>query len=128
MVYQNTLEYAEHLVLVKGNISNQSTLVRMHQHNILQDSLGGSQTLQKSMQLIEANGSGVIVVIRTPDKSAISRQITQNSQNTLREYGIGAQILLDLGLKQIELLTNSQKSVVGLEGYGLEIVGYRPII
>jgi 3,4-dihydroxy 2-butanone 4-phosphate synthase/GTP cyclohydrolase II len=128
MVYQNTLEYAEHLVLVKGDIAKQPALVRMHQHNILNDSLGGSATLQKSMQAIEANGSGVIVIIRTPDKAAISRQLTENTPNTLREYGIGAQILLDLGLKQIELLTNSKKSVVGLEGYGIEIVGYRPII
>jgi 3,4-dihydroxy 2-butanone 4-phosphate synthase/GTP cyclohydrolase II len=130
-VYCNTLEYAEHIALIKGDISKQPVLVRMHQGNMLLDALGAEKggSLQKSMEIIGKNGSGVIVILRTPDKAAVSRMVSNTPAPTeLREYGIGAQILLDLGVKSMELLTNSKKSLVGLEGYGLEILGFKEII
>ena len=137
LVYVNTVEYAEHLVLVKGKIDpKKPTLVRMHTHNLVYDSLGDIKSgknnlLQKSMQLIGDEGTGVIVIIRSPDKSAVSNYIygQQTGQNNqLREYGIGAQILLDLGVHDITLLSNSAKSPIGLEGYNLKISGYKEIV
>lgn len=135
MVYRNMVEYAEHIVLVKGKINpKKPTLVRMHSHNVLFDSLGdissgNAGVLQKSMQIIEEEGNGVIIIIRSPDKAAVSSLLDANGQKIpqLREYGIGAQILLDLGVRDMILLTNSAKSVIGLDGYGLHIKGTREI-
>lgn len=125
IVYRNNIEYAEHIALVKGDISKQPVLVRMHQHHVLNDSLGAETggNLQKSMELIAKNGSGVIVLLRTPDKSAVSRMVSK-APSELREYGIGAQILLDLGVKEMKLLTSSAKSIIGLEGYDLKVTEY----
>lgn len=132
-VYKNKTEYAEHIVLLKGDInSHNPTLVRMHAHNLMNDSLGGvegSSSLQQSMEIIAKEENGVIVIIRAPNKSMVSDTVSPEraTPTDLREYGIGAQILLDLGIRDMILLTNSQKSVIGLEGYGLEVVGYREI-
>jgi 3,4-dihydroxy 2-butanone 4-phosphate synthase/GTP cyclohydrolase II len=101
----------------------------MHQHNILKDSLGANGgSLQKSMEIIGAEGAGVIVLLRTPDKQAVSRMVGQ-APTELREYGIGAQILLDLGVKEMTLLTStgSAKSIIGLEGYDLKVSAYKKI-
>ena len=72
----------------------------------------------------------MIIIIRSPDKASLSTLLDNNGkqQPELREYGIGAQILLDLGVRDMVLLTNSSKSVVGLEGYGLHITGMREIV
>lgn len=139
-VYTPTVGYAEHLALVKGAIDPATpTLVRMHAHNPLADTLGDLETgktgdLQAAMQQIERAGSGVIVIIREARRSAVSdtlklRKGEQPAEDPhLRDYGIGAQILLDLGIKNMILLSNSpQRSVVGLEGYGLQISGYQAI-
>ena len=135
MVYVNELEYAEHLVLVKGNIdTSKPVLVRMHSYNLLYDSLGDmSQSkrgiLQKSMQMVAEEGQGVIVIIRSPNKASVSNlvQNIQGEHDALREYGIGAQILLDLGIRDMILLSNSNRQIVGLEGYNLHIVEHRHI-
>lgn len=137
VIYQNTLEYAEHIALVKGDITASPVLVRMHAHNLLADVLGDvdeatATPLQEAMRAIDKHGSGVLVLLREPIKTALSDHIkkregkpTQSGQ--LRDYGIGAQILLDLGIKEMTLLSNSEKSVIGLEGYGLKIAGWKPI-
>ena len=135
LVYCNTMEYAEHIALVKGKINpKKPVLVRMHSHNILFDTLWDLDSdkggiLQKSMQMINKEGSGVIIIIRSPEKAALSTLLDNSGkqQPQLREYGIGAQILLDLGVRDMVLLTNSSKSVIGLEGYGLHIKGTREI-
>ncbi len=135
LVYQNTIEYAEHIALVKGTINPKNpVLVRMHSHHLLYDSLGDisggkNGILQKSMQIIDEEGSGIIIIIRSPDKAALSNLLDAQGKQTpqLREYGIGAQILLDLGVRDMVLLTNSAKSVIGLEGYGLHINGTKEI-
>ena len=132
-VYRNKLAYAEHVALVKGKVDpQQPTLVRMHSHNLLYDSLGDISSdrngvLQKSMRLIEKEGKGVIIIIRSPDKAALSSVVKKGTQPQLREYGIGAQILLDLGVHDMILLTNSAKSIIGLEGYNLRVSGTREI-
>jgi 3,4-dihydroxy 2-butanone 4-phosphate synthase/GTP cyclohydrolase II len=138
-VYATTIGYAEHLALVKGTISpDQPTLVRVHAFNLLQDVLGdglGDKTglLHSAMQQIDAAGSGIILIIREPRKRAVSDMLKTRLGHSvkpepLRDYGIGAQILLDLGVRDMVLLTNApQRSIVGLEGYGLTIRGYQPI-
>lgn len=138
IIYASKMEYAEHVVLVKGHIRQDTpTLVRMHALDVLYDVLGdtfegkGSQ-LPPAMQAIEAHGSGVIVLLRPPYRTAVSeRLLSRIHGNTpsfnLRDYGIGAQILVDLGVREMNLLSNSQKQIVGLDGYGLKLAGYQPI-
>ncbi|MBX3515324.1 MAG: 3,4-dihydroxy-2-butanone-4-phosphate synthase [Rhodospirillales bacterium] len=138
-IYVNRVAYAEHLALVKGDISRDGpVLVRMHALNILDDVLGDTHEgkageLQKAMQIIAAEGRGVIVLIREPHRSSLSERVRArvegNDDGTpqLRDYGVGAQILLDLGVKEMTLLSNSQRTIIGLEGYGLAIAGRRSI-
>lgn len=138
-VYTNRIAYAEHIALVKGDISGSTpVLVRMHALNVLDDVLGDvnhgkASEIQKSMRLIGEEGRGVIVLLREPLPNSLSAQVERlnaiedKPAGELRDYGVGAQILLDLGVKNMVLLTNTPKTVVGLEGYGLTIQGYRPI-
>lgn len=138
IVYAQSPDYAEHVALVKGTLSpEQPSLVRMHAHDFLADVLGDTSAdragvLQSAMKAIDAEGSGVIVLLREPRRKAVSQNIRQRAGEkagtpALRDYGIGAQILLDLGVSSMKLLTNQPKMVVGLEGYGLEIAGHQPI-
>lgn len=138
ILYTTTHHYAEHIVLVKGKIhADTPTLVRMHALDIWQDVLGDvsqhpQSLLHCAMRDIEAAGSGIIVLLREPKRTAVSDRLRvklgqEPSAPMLRDYGIGAQILLDLGVRKMTLLTNAPKTIVGLEGYGLEIVGYQPL-
>ena len=136
-VYVNRIEYAEHVALVKGTIDpGKPVLVRMHALDVLGDVLGAhddkATSLNAAMERIGQAGSGVIVLLRPPSRSALSDKIRKlkgeaEPQADLRDYGIGAQILLDLGVKEMILLSNSKRPVVGLEGYGLVIKGYEKV-
>lgn len=138
-VYINTLAYAEHIVLVKGDITPDDTLlVRMHVAHVLNDALGDTfhgkqQELHRAMEIIEEAGKGVVVLLREPKKDSLSDILhtrtgrQSGAEHTIKDYGIGAQILLDLGVKNMCLLTNSKPQVVGLEGYGLCVKGFRVI-
>lgn len=147
ILYVNRAEYAEHVALVKGDVTGTEPVpVRMHALNVLDDVLGetgGGQggQLQRAMEEIGRRGRGVVVLIREPRPTALSQRIgamageadsgRNQGQNqdggSLRDYGIGAQILLDLGVTRMTLLSNSHRTVIGLDGYGLEIVGREPI-
>jgi 3,4-dihydroxy 2-butanone 4-phosphate synthase/GTP cyclohydrolase II len=136
IIYQSKVNNVEHLALVKGKIdSEKPVLVRMHHLNIFSDVLDDKRNdktgiLQKSMQKICEEKCGVIVIIRQTNESTIdliNQSTNKTNKSELRNYGIGAQILLDLGVKNIQLLTNSKKSVIGLEGYGLKICNYKEI-
>ena len=138
MVYANRVEYAEHIALVKGEIrGDRPVLVRMHATNVLADILGaeGHRTgvLAGAMRMIGAAGAGVIVIIREPRATAMSEFVRRQQDDTphapeqLRDYGIGAQILLDLGVRSMILLSNTPRQIVGLEGYGMEVVETRPV-
>ncbi|MAB13805.1 3,4-dihydroxy-2-butanone-4-phosphate synthase [Parvibaculum sp.] len=141
MVYQNTVEYAEHIALVKGDISTpEPVLVRVHAVNIFDDVLGASgprsSVLKDSMRIIGEEGRGVVVLIRDTTSTVISDRLLhkgegesedQGMPRRLREYGVGAQILLDLGIHEMELLSDTDRSLVGLEGYGLRITGQRSV-
>ncbi len=138
-IYYNTVEYAEHLAIVKGEIDPEKpVLVRMHSFSLGSDALGSLDTkdsgiLQRTMEIISEEGTGVIVLIRDTSPTALSDRIKRvqskpkNPINELRDYGVGAQILTDLGVRDIILLSNSQHSIVGLEGFGLRLVETRPV-
>jgi len=135
MVYATTLDYAEHLVLAKGDLSGPlPPLVRMHAVDIVTDMMGGSSwsTLHGSMRMIAAEGRGAVVLIRDTRPTAVSDRVRALSASPrpggfLRDYGIGAQILTDLGVRDMVLLSNTRRTMVGLEGYGLNIIEHRDI-
>jgi len=112
-------------------------LVRMHHLNIITDCLEDKQNprsglLQKSLKIINKKQNGVVVIIRQPQEKItdllLGQQSTPNSsQKTLRNYGTGAQILIDLGIKKLTLLSNSKKSIIGLDAFGIKICGYKKI-
>ncbi len=134
-VYANTLDYAEHLVLTKGDLSGpQPAMVRMHAVDLVSDTLRGPHwsALHASMHMIAAEGRGAVVLIRDPRPTALSERVgtlkaDARPKPVLRDYGIGAQILIDLGVRDMILLSNTPRTLVGLEGYGLNIVEQRPI-
>lgn len=121
----------EHIVLTKGDIStSEPVLVRMHAANPVEDMLalhpGRAHQLRDAMLAVAEEGRGVVVLLR--DMAAKLDLGDHVSPHRLRQYGIGAQILSALGLRELILLTNSPSpKVVGLEGYGLSIAATRPI-
>lgn len=135
-IYQDGITGIEHVALTMGDITtNNPVLVRMHQSNIIADSLGimGFETdgyLEKSLNAIAEQGRGVLVLVRPTGLNAVpspKREMEKDKNKTLRNYGVGAQILVDLGVSEMELISNSQGTVAGLDGYGLSIVGRRVI-
>jgi 3,4-dihydroxy 2-butanone 4-phosphate synthase/GTP cyclohydrolase II len=139
IVYVNKVAYAEHIALVKGDVAAPGpVLVRMHALNVLDDVLsdrardrGGE--LQAAMDLIGREGRGVVVLLREPHPTSLSDRVRarqtpgKTPETDLRDYGVGAQILIDLGVRDMVLLSNTKRTIVGLEGYGLNMVEQRPI-
>jgi 3,4-dihydroxy 2-butanone 4-phosphate synthase/GTP cyclohydrolase II len=131
-IYTDETQGAEHIVLVKGDIATpEPVLVRMHAMDPLLDVVGAGPRgrageFGDAMRLIAAEGRGVLVLLRDLTmKLAVDDEV---SPQTLRQYGLGAQILSSLGISDMILLTNSPKpKVVGLEAYGLSILGTRKI-
>jgi 3,4-dihydroxy 2-butanone 4-phosphate synthase / GTP cyclohydrolase II len=131
----------ETMALVKGHIDPATpTLVRMHTMSMFVDVFGEenerSGLLSRSMEAIAAEGAGVLVLINKPMRGMVSRFMELRAQGKsagapeveeLRDYGGGAQILTELGVHDMILLTNTHHTLVGLDGYGLSIVGERPI-
>ncbi len=137
-VYANTIEYAEHLALVKGDISAPGPVpVRAQAFNLIRDVLTergtGGGALQKAMRIIDREGRGIVLIIREPRPTSLSQYLSapsdasKESTGHLRDYGIGAQILRHLGVTEMILLTNTQRTIVGLEGYGLSVTDHWPI-
>jgi len=135
-VYATTVDPAEHVALVKGDVSSGGPVfVRVHAMNTIDDvvSIGGSRetAVHKAMDIIGREGRGVVVLIRESRPDAISARLKAEGgagQQRLIEYGIGAQILLDLGVREMVLLSNSPaRKIVGLEGYGLKVAGHRAL-
>jgi len=128
ITYRNTVSDNEAYVLQKGHIQpDEATLARVHPISVFDDVLGQpgprKRTLQRAMQAIGDHGSGVIVILT--GRVGSSGEYTTEEAN--RNVGIGSQILADLGIHDMILLSNSQPNVVAIEGYGLNIVGHHPI-
>ena len=141
MTFHNKATGDETMALVKGRIDPaKPTLVRMHTMSMFVDAFGEeserSGLLSGAMHLIAAEGAGVIVVINRRMADSMSRFIEARRDGKgagapeveeLRDYGVGAQILAELGVEEMILLTNTHHALVGLEGYGLSIVDERAI-
>ncbi len=134
MTYRNTVDESVNLVLQKGHVvPGQPVLTRMHSISIFDDVLGRpgekKRALQRSMEVIGSEGAGLIVVLLPNNPQLLEDEIAGFPRDTteLREYGIGAQILADLGVTDMILLSNSHHNVVGLEGYGISVVETRAI-
>jgi 3,4-dihydroxy 2-butanone 4-phosphate synthase/GTP cyclohydrolase II len=135
VVFRNKLDGVEHTALVKGEIAaDKSTLVRVHRIDFAADVMGGygarAGLIDKALAEIEAEGAGVLVLLRDLVPDAISRRLSGapaeiEAEDELRVVGIGSQILRELGVGRMTVLANAPQKVVGLEGYGLSIDGWR---
>jgi 3,4-dihydroxy 2-butanone 4-phosphate synthase/GTP cyclohydrolase II len=139
VIYRNRMSGAEHIALVKGDVAAPGPVpVRMHSLDIVKDLLGDTRHgprggLDGAMRAIAGEDRGVVVVMRDAQPFSLADRVRKvddgnlEPSGELRDYGIGAQILNDLGVREMILLSNTKKTVVGLEGYGLTIVGQRAI-
>jgi len=136
ILYRNTIEGAEHIALVRGDIDpTKPTVVRMHQIDFAADLLGHVEARQnyipKAMQALAASdGPGVVVFLRDPGLHGLAERLGGADKPTavdrsLKAYGVGAQILLDLGVKDMIVMSSTRPNPTALEGYGLRIVGWR---
>jgi 3,4-dihydroxy 2-butanone 4-phosphate synthase/GTP cyclohydrolase II len=138
IIYSSKVREVEHVALIKGELAgSEPVLVRMHALSVFDDVLcdrggGRSAELHRAMEIIGEAGRGVVVLIREPVPAKLSEQVRarmagQHAPVALRDYGEGAQILVDLGVSDMVLLTNSKRTIVGLEGFGLTVADRRPI-
>ncbi len=136
--FYNKATGTEQTALVMGHIDpDKPTLVRMHLLNPFADIYGEksprSDLIERSMEMIAQEGSGVIVILNRPMSGWMTRAVEaretgdSSAMDELRDYGVGAQILTELGVQDMVLLTNSHHTLIALDGYGLSIVGERPI-
>jgi 3,4-dihydroxy 2-butanone 4-phosphate synthase/GTP cyclohydrolase II len=152
VIYTNSVDNHEHIALVKGDISKvDRVLVRVHSECLTGDVFGSSRCdcglqLSAAMKMIEQEGAGIVLYMRQEGRGiglvnklkayclqdddgldTVEANQKLGFKSDLRDYGIGAQILRDLGVKKMAILTNNPKKIVGLEGYGIEVVARFPL-
>jgi len=151
IVYENDVDDMKHVALVKGEIEPEDeVLVRVHSECLTGDVFGSErcdcgEQLHTAMMMVEEAGRGVIVYmhqegrgiglvnkikayeLQEHGKDTVEANIALGFKADLRDYGIGAQILVDLGVRKMRLMTNNPKKIVGLEGYGMTVTGRVPI-
>jgi 3,4-dihydroxy 2-butanone 4-phosphate synthase / GTP cyclohydrolase II len=137
VVFRNRLDNVEHAALVKGEISaDKPTLVRVHRVDFAADVIGGmgarAGLVEKAIAEIEQAGAGVLVLLRELDHDWLSKRLSGEDaspeeirENADRLIGVGSHILRDLGVRRMIVLANTQSKLVGLEGYGLQVDGWR---
>ena len=151
VVYENDVDDMKHVALVKGDIGpDDEVLVRVHSECLTGDVFGSERCdcghqLHRAMEMVDEAGKGIIVYmhqegrgiglvnkikayeLQEHGKDTVEANISLGFKADLRDYGIGAQILADLGVKKMKLMTNNPKKIVGLEGYGLTVTERVPI-
>jgi 3,4-dihydroxy 2-butanone 4-phosphate synthase / GTP cyclohydrolase II len=136
MLYRNAIEGTEHIALVKGKVeAGKPTLVRMHQVDFAADILGHVEARQNYVPqamraLSDHAGPAVMVFLRDPELQGLAERLANVEkpkavERSLRNYGVGAQILLDLGVRDMVVMSSTRPNPTALEGYGLRIVGWR---
>jgi len=152
IVFENDVDEMKHIALVKGDIQPEDeVLVRVHSECVTGDLFGSlrcdcGDQLHEAMAMVEKEGKGVIVYmhqegrgiglankirayhLQEHGRDTVEANIELGFKDDLRDYGIGAQILVDLGVKKMRLMTNNPKKIVGLEGYGVEVIDRVPIV
>jgi 3,4-dihydroxy 2-butanone 4-phosphate synthase/GTP cyclohydrolase II len=140
LIYKSSIHEGEHLALIKGEINpDLPVLTRVQPEHTFADVFGGTNPpartmLHRALKAISDNGSGVLLYLRRPSGGELRQQISAGAASPaerpavlMREYGLGAQILRDLGVRKVDLLTGSKRNLVGIRPFGIEIVSQRQL-